>query len=749
MKKIILLLLLTWVWHSEQAFAITLPTGFVATQIADQLDPVGMYLAPDGRVFFTEKDGKVRIIKNDVLLATSFVDIPNVENYNEQGLFSVLLDPNFTTNHYVYVMYTLKAANPDPIKNRVLRYTADGDVALTGSELVLMEWDNPGTIHNGGALAFGNDGKLYISTGEAGTASNAQSHLNLLGKILRINSDGTIPTDNPFYAMNTGNMRAIYALGFRNPFKMLVQSSTGRIFINDVGAGTWEEVNELFGGKNYGWPGIEGMKTTQTPPANYQDPLYAYNHSGGSCSIIGGNFYDPSTPLFPAQYVGKYFFADYCGNYIKYFDPNSATPSSTVQTFATDASRILDIRVTPNGAMYVIERNGSSGGSTGSNTSSTDGKIWKITYNANGDPVVSTQPVSISIPKNEDATFTVTAAGNPTLTYQWKRNNVDIGGATTNSYILTNAQLSDNGAKFRCLITNGVGSILSAEALLTVVNNTRPVATFATPVLGSLYKAGENISFSGTATDVEDGTLNASQYTWWIDFHHGIHTHPALANTTGISSGTYAVLRTNETASDVWYRIYLKVTDNQGLESNVIYRDVLPKTSEITLQTLPAGLEVLLDGQTVQTPHTFTSVVGITRTIEAPEQVIVNTETLYFTDWESASTNAEYEFNTPETTTIYEAQYSNIINGVKKSMDEIITIYPSPASDFLTISFNQPTGNYQKISITDILGKLIYTSNQKNLDKEIILPVSMLKKGMYYIRLESSEGILLKAFLKE
>lgn len=173
MKTIIRTVFLSLLLNSGTIFGITFPTGFVATQLADQLDPVGMYLAPDGRLFFTEKSGKVRIIKNDVLLTTSFVDIPNVENFNEQGLFSVILDPDFTTNQHVYVMYTLKALTPNPAKNRVVRYTANGDVAQAGSEYLLMEWNNPGTIHNGGALAFGNDGKLYISTGEAGTASNA------------------------------------------------------------------------------------------------------------------------------------------------------------------------------------------------------------------------------------------------------------------------------------------------------------------------------------------------------------------------------------------------------------------------------------------------------------------------------------------------------------------------------------------------------------------------------------------------
>lgn len=747
MKKIILLFTtITCLLFCKQTSAITLPTGFTSVQLADQLDPVGMCLAPDGRLFFTEKDGRVRIIKNEVLLTTPFVTITTVDNYNEQGLFSILLDPDFASNQYVYVMYTFKATSPNPNKNRVSRYTANGDVATAGSEQVLLEWNISGTIHNGGALAFGSDGKLYISTGESGTASNAQSQANLLGKILRINSDGTIPTDNPFYATNTGDLRAIYALGFRNPFKMALQPGTGQIFINDVGQGTWEEINVLEAGKNYGWPTIEGAITTQTPPANYKDPLFAYNHSGGSCSIIGGNFYDPANPAFPSAYVGKYYYADYCGNYIKYFDP--ANPASTLQTFATNASRILDIQVSPQGVMYVIERNGIGGGSTGANTSSTDGKIWKISYNPNGDPVVSTQPVSVVIPIGEDATFTVTATGDPTLTYQWRKNNVDIPGATSNSYTLTNAQLSDNGAKFRCYIANSIGNVLTGEAVLTVLNNTRPVATFTSPATGVLYKAGENINFSATATDAEDGALASSQFTWWIDFHHDTHTHPALAPETGVSSDSYLVLRTNETAANVWYRIYLKVKDSEGLESEVIYRDVHPQTSEITLETSPTGLELLLDGQTVQTPYTFSSVVGITRTITAPdEQENEDNETMLFNSWNVVS-GPEYEFDTPDINTTYKAFYNAYTTGsLRGAVTEKIKLYPSPASDLLHLSVSNSAANIQKISIIDVMGKVVYSTELKN--SELIIPVSLLHKGMYSVKMETEEGTYFKSFVKE
>lgn len=128
-------------------------------------------------------------------------------------------------------------------------------VAVPGSEVVLLELNNlSATNHNGGALHFGRDGKLYAAVGENAVTSNAQTLNNLLGKILRINKDGSIPADNPFYDSTTGDNRSIWALGLRNPFTFAVHPNSGRIFINDVGQSSWEEINEGVAGANYGCP---------------------------------------------------------------------------------------------------------------------------------------------------------------------------------------------------------------------------------------------------------------------------------------------------------------------------------------------------------------------------------------------------------------------------------------------------------------------------------------------------------------
>ncbi|HJX26455.1 MAG TPA: PQQ-dependent sugar dehydrogenase, partial [Thermoanaerobaculia bacterium] len=300
---------------ASAASAATLPTGFTESLVANGLsNPTAMAFAPDGRIFVTQQGGQLRVIKNGALLGTPFVTV-TVSSSGERGLLGVAFDPDFATNQYVYVYYT---ATSPAIHNRVSRFTASGDTAVPGSETIILELDNlsSATNHNGGALHFGPDGKLYIAVGENANGANSQTLGNLHGKILRINKDGSIPTDNPFYGSASGVNRAIWALGLRNPFTFSFQRGTGRMLINDVGQNTWEEINDGIAGSNYGWPSTEGP----TSNSAYRGPIYWYGHGSGSttgCAITGGAFYNPVTQQFPADYLGDYFFADYCSGWIR------------------------------------------------------------------------------------------------------------------------------------------------------------------------------------------------------------------------------------------------------------------------------------------------------------------------------------------------------------------------------------------------------------------------------------------------
>ena len=525
------------------ADAATLPAGFTESQVASGLaSPTAMQFAPDGRLFVCEQGGRLRVIKDGVLLPTPFVTL-TVNASGERGLLGVAFDPAFGSNRYVYVYYT---ATTPTVHNRISRFIANGDVAQSGSEVVILELDNlsGATNHNGGALAFGPDGKLYAAVGENANGANAQTLANLHGKMLRLNSDGTIPSDNPFYTTATGRNRAIWALGLRNPFTFAFNPNGPEMFINDVGQNTWEEINDGRAGANYGWPTTEGA----TGDPRFVSPRYAYHALGRrGCAITGGAFYSPLNARFPADYDGDYFFADFCGGWIRRLDPNAG---NAVTNFASGIASPVDLKVTDDGRLYYLARGGGA----------TTGVVYRIDYGA-GAPAITTQPASRTVAVGAPVAFSVSASGAAPLGYQWRRNGANIAGATAQDYTIAAAALSDNGARFSVVVTNTLGSATSADAVLTVTANQAPTATIVQPAAGTLYAGGTVITYSGTGSDPESGSLPASAFTWQVDFHHDTHFHPFMQPTTGATGGSFTIPTTGHTEANVWYRIYLTVRD--------------------------------------------------------------------------------------------------------------------------------------------------------------------------------------------
>jgi hypothetical protein len=324
-------------------------------------------------------------------------------------------------------------------------------VAAAGSELAIVDLDNlsSATNHNGGAIHFGPDGKLYIAVGENANPANSQTLNNRLGKILRINPDGSIPADNPFFNNAAGANRSIWGLGLRNPFTFGFQPGTGRLLINDVGQNTWEEINDGIAGSNYGWSLCEGACSPPNP--NFRDPLFQYGHGSTSttgCAIVGAAFYDPTTAQFPQSYVGKYFFADLCTGWIRLFDPATKQASD----FASGISNPVDLKVSNDGSLYYL-----SAGSAA---------LFRVFVPAF--PAITNQPADQTVPEGQSASFSVTVTGNVPFSYQWQRNQVNISGATSSSYTLPSVTFADNGARFRCVVTNALGSVNSNEAILIV-----------------------------------------------------------------------------------------------------------------------------------------------------------------------------------------------------------------------------------------------------------------------------------------
>lgn len=307
-------------------------------------NPVELAHAGDDRLFVVEQGGIIKILNaNGNVNSASFLDIDNiVASGGERGLLGLAFAPDYATSGRFYVNYTNNSGD-----TVIARYTvsANPDVANT-SGTILLTINQPYSNHNGGKIAFGQDGYLYIATGDGGSGGDpgnrSQNPNSLLGKILRIDVSGatySIPADNPY--VSGGGLPEIWAIGLRNPWKMSFDSSNGDLWIADVGQSGYEEINKSVGsgsaGDNYGWRCFEGlhnfnnesscppMSATKTPVSEY---VYGNGPNGFRCSITGGYVYRGTT--YP-NFVGKYFFADYCSGEIGILTDNAGTWSMSWQ----------------------------------------------------------------------------------------------------------------------------------------------------------------------------------------------------------------------------------------------------------------------------------------------------------------------------------------------------------------------------------------------------------------------------------
>jgi glucose/arabinose dehydrogenase len=604
-----------------------------------------MVVAPDGRIFVSEKPYDVRVVKNGQLLPTPFVSL-SVERNGERGVDGITLDPNFATNGFVYVYYTHStlAGSFDRL-SRFTASTANPDVADPASERVLIDGiptQTPG-YHNGGLLQFGADGMLYVGIGDTIDTSLPQDLTKLQGKILRINPaayPNIIPSDNPFVGV-AGDRGEIWSSGFRNPFTGRMLPGTSRLFVNDVGSNLWEEVDQAAKGGNFGWPLAEGLSTNPT----FVNPLYTYSHNGQGAAIAGGEFYTGTQ--FPASYQGKYFFGDYVQGFIRTLDINTGVATD----FATSVNIPVDFDMAPDGGLYWLSLGPGS---------DTNGAIYKISYASGNHPPVA---VASADKTSGLAPLTVSFSGsgssdpdNDALTYTW-----DFGDGQTGSGRDVTHTYSVNGRYSVVLTVNdrpgGTGLSNSAPPLVITVGNRAPVPTITSPVVGAHYSAGDTIAFAGSATDPEGGALPASAFNWSIVFHHNTHTHPFLDSIPGVTSGTFQIPVTGETDPDQWYRVTLTVTDSGGLQQQT-YVDVLPNLSTFTLASNVAGAQINLDGQPKSTPITITGVVGMQRALAAPTQTI-NNQTYAFASWSDGGA-AAHAIITPAIATTYTATFQQV-----------------------------------------------------------------------------------------
>lgn len=344
-------------------------------------NPVDIQNVGDSRLFIVEKSGVIQILNADGSVnVTSFLDIDDrVSNSGgERGLLGLAFHPDYASNGYFYVNYINNSGNT--VVSRFSKSTTDDNLADINSEFILMTVNQPYSNHNGGDLAFGTDGYLYIALGDGGSGGDpgnrSQSLDTLLGKLLRIDVDNGspygIPADNPFLIDGDPNtLPEIWAYGLRNPWRFSIDPTAGDIWIADVGQNEYEEINRVpvsVGGLNYGWRCYEGnnpYNTSGCPPSNTMIfPVAEYAHSSPGeyfkCSITGGYKYNGS--MYP-NFNGLYFFADYCSDEIGYLEDISSTWEMTLtgpftsngwSTFGEDMNGELYIAGTA-GQVYKIQ----------------------------------------------------------------------------------------------------------------------------------------------------------------------------------------------------------------------------------------------------------------------------------------------------------------------------------------------------------------------------------------------------------
>jgi glucose/arabinose dehydrogenase len=369
--RTLVLLLIALVVAVPAARAGTPIAGFEETVFRGGLSsPIAIAFLPDGRMLVTEKAGALKL--TDGATVSTLITIP-VCSGSEMGLLGVAVDPGFTTNGFVYLYRTKNPGNCNSATgrfNEVVRITiGPGDTVDPLSLVVLVtgaQTDNGN--HDGGCLRIGPDGKLYVGVGDTGLGDNvggpgsstnpyAQDLNVLMGKVLRLNLDGTIPTDNPFFGQ-VGKRGEIFASGFRNPFRFGFDPDTDALWLADVGDLTIEEIDIVTSSGNYAWPHCEGTLPVSCEQAGDIDPIFTYPHGGGSSlgtCVIGGAFSGTSF----GGLDDEYFFGDCTSSRLYSATPNVARDDiATPSLFLTGGDVPSDIVFGPDGALYYVATGG-------------------------------------------------------------------------------------------------------------------------------------------------------------------------------------------------------------------------------------------------------------------------------------------------------------------------------------------------------------------------------------------------------
>ncbi|HSC92403.1 MAG TPA: LamG-like jellyroll fold domain-containing protein [Gaiellaceae bacterium] len=602
------------------------------------------------------------------------------------------------------------------VSGRLSRLTASGNVATGGEQVLIEDWCQQYPSHSIGDLAFGADGALYVSGGDGasfnftdwgqdgspvnpcgdppgGPGSNLSpptaeggalrsqdvrttaDPTSLDGAVLRVDpiTGAGLPT-NPFAFSSDPNARRIVAHGFRNPFRIGIRPGTSDVWVGDVGWNDWEEIDRLgdtadLVADNFGWPCYEGVGTQggydganlnlceslyAAGTGAVRAPVYTYNHSAkvvsgetcptGGSSVSGIAFYDGGN--YPSSYANALFFADYSRSCIWAMRAGAGgLPDPTQRvTFVAAAAGPVDVEIGPAGDLFYVDLDG--------------GTIHRIRYlAANQAPTAAISATPTSAPLPMTVSFDGTGSSDPEggpLTYAW---DLDGDGAYDDSTSATPTWTYTTGGtvRVRLRVTDPQGATADDLAVLEPGGNTGPTPTIATPTAATTWKVGDVISFSGSATDPQDGTIPASGLTWTLVMQHcpsNCHSH-TIQQFAGVSSGSF-------TAPDHEYPSYLELrltaTDSGGLNATTTVR-LDPRTVALTFASSPAGLDLVVGPTQETAPFTRTVIVGSSNTVSAPSPQTLGGTDYSFSSWSDGGA-ATHTLVAPATATTYTATYT-------------------------------------------------------------------------------------------
>ncbi len=570
-----------------------LPDGFVeGTPITGFNRPIAIVWLPDGRMLVGEKFGSIRMVQGEQLRASPVVNIAVTRMY-DAGLLGIAVDPNFSTQPYIYVYYTVGTRSLNyqgVLHNRVSRFRMEGDQALLQSEQILIDDINVDTTsnHNGGDLQFGDDGTLYISVGDVGRSETAQDLDSPHGKILRVDPEtGLGLMDNPFHAPgNSVQRNRVWAYGLRNPFRFTFAPDSEMLYVGDVGWQTYEELNLVGVGRNYGWPMQEGPN--KPGALGVEEPLFSYARSynpdkslDDCTAIIGGDFVRGEN--FPASMQGVYFFADYTCQRIWYKKPGAAPT-----LFTREAGNIAHLAFGPDGALYYTDILAN----TLRRIYFAEGNRPPTAY-AQATPRIGVVPLAVA--------FTSHGSADPDggeLRYLW-----DFGDGTTSAEPAPEHLYTKTEPVTATLtVTDEGGATVRALPIRLWPGDTAPLPVIEAPADGMRIRAGTAILLQGAATDAEDGDLTGDALRWEAVLHHGTsHTHLWDVGTGGTFRIVMPAPEDLVTAGASYLEVSLTAEDQEGATSSHTIR-LLPDTVTLTFQTEPSGMEVQLDGRVYRTP---------------------------------------------------------------------------------------------------------------------------------------------------